>query len=426
MIETPPQVIETPTAVFQPFAWQIAPWRDKSPTLLLTGSAGGGKSIVASEKVHGYLLAYPGATGVGLRKAAEYSSKSIVPLMQHAIGDDPRVHVKTSMSRIDYDNGSVFYWGGMKDIHQREALRSMRGKLGDPDIIWMEEANAFSHDDFDEAGARVRGHAAPWTQLILTTNPDDPGHYIYTDLILGGQASVYYSNAHDNPTNTPAYFARLDGLTGVLRARLRDGKWVRAEGVVFDEYDSQVHLIDAFDIPRTWRRIRVVDFGYTNPFVCQWWALDNDDKAFRYREIYRTHRTVEEHAEDIKELSVGEKIETTVCDHDAEDAATLRRHGIPTTPAFKDITTGIQAVQKRLKEKRLFFFRGALVEEDPGLIEQKKPICTEGEFPGYIWPKTQDGRPIKEVPIKVNDHGMDTTRYFTVYVDKPKRRVGAW
>jgi predicted transcriptional regulator len=39
-----------------------------------------------------------------------------------------------------------------------------------------------------------------------------------------------------------------------------------------------------------------VDFGYTNPFVMQWWAEDPDGRLYLYREIYRTRRLVEDHA----------------------------------------------------------------------------------------------------------------------------------
>jgi hypothetical protein len=34
-----------------------------------------------------------------------------------------------------------------------------------------------------------------------------------------------------------------------------------------------------------------------------------------------------------------------------------------------------------------------------------------------------DGRPIKEVPLDVNNHGMDATRYAVMYVDGPRAEV---
>lgn len=410
----------SPTAVFEPFPWQVAPWRDTSPVMLLTGSAGGGKSNLAAEKLHGYMLAYPGSCGLALRKAREWCQGSVRMMLESAIGKDPRVHPKED--RIDYDNESVIYYGGLKDKDQREALRSKRGKHGDPDIAWMEEANAFTRQDFDEVGGRLRGTRADWQQLILSTNPDSPTHWIYKDLMQGGQASVYYSSAKDNPRNTPAYFARLDAMVGVMRDRLRDGKWVQAEGAIYDEFDPNVHMIDLDKCPEFIRRFRVVDFGYSNPFVCQWWGMDSDGRLYRYREIYVTKKLVEDLTPRIIKLSEGESIEMTVADHDAEDRATMEKHGISTVAAIKDVSPGIQAVKARLKvqpdgKPRLYFVRGALVEADPQLVEEKKPTCTEDEIPGYSWKKYDDGKPNKEEPVKVNDHGCDDTRYIVAKLD---------
>lgn len=415
-------ILSSVVAPYKPLPWQIVPWRDKSPVLLLTGSAGGGKSRVAGEKVHAYLKKYPGATGLMLRKAREYAGKSIVPFMAYTvIGDDAAVTMKKTDSVFEYDNGSRLYWGGMKDDSQREGIRSI-GPDGSLDIVWVEEANAFTRLDFDEILARMRGRAADWQQIVLTTNPDTPVHWIYQDLILGKQAKVYYSGAIDNPHNPKGYIGFLDQLTGVLADRLVRGLWIQAEGAVYDEFSPALHVVEPFAIPHDWRRIRAIDFGYTNPFVCQWWAVDHDGRMYLYREIYASQRLVEDHARQIASLSAGEQIEVSVADHDAEDRATLKRHGVGTLPAQKDVSPGIQAVKARLAvagdgRPRLFVFRGATVEEDADLARQKKPTSTEGEFPGYSWPKLQGGRSIKEVPVKENDHGMDALRYAVMHLD---------
>lgn len=410
----------SPTAIFKPFPWQVDPWRDKSPILLLTGSAGGGKSQLAGEKMHGYMLAYPGACGIAARKAREWCAGSVRMILENAIGDDPTVHIYDD--RVDYDNGSRIYFAGMMDRKQREAMRSKRGKMGDPDIIWMEEANAFSRSDYDEFSGRLRGTIAGWTQLIITTNPDDPYHWIYTDLIQGGTARVYYSGAKDNPKTTPGYLVRLDEMVGVTRDRLRDGKWVRAEGVIYEEYDPGVHMIDMDDCPPFIRRFRAIDFGYSNPFVCQWWGMDSDGRLYRYRELYVTKQLVEDLTLEIIRLTGGESIEFTVADHDAEDRATMERHGIYTRTAEKDVGQGIQAVKARLAKQgdgkpRMFFVRGALVYPDNALEAERKPICTEQELPGYTWKKYDDGKPNKEEPVKIGDHGCDTMRYMVYTLD---------
>lgn len=409
-------------AVFQPLPWQIAPWKDKSPTLLLTGSAGGGKSRLAAEKVNGYCWKYPGSTWLILRKAREWASRSIVPFFWNTVlGCDSRVRYNKSEGAFYYPNGSVVYSGGMMDDKQRESVRSIGG-AGGLDGVWMEEGNAFTKQDREEVEGRIRHTAADWQQLIITTNPDAPTHWIYTDLIQGGDASVYFSGAKDNPHNSPAYLARLAKMTGIMKDRLVDGKWTQAEGVIYDEFDPLVHVLDPDQCPPFINRYRVVDFGFTNPFVCQWWGEDSDGRLYRYREVYKTRRLVEDHTKQILELSKGETYGATLADHDAEDRATMQRHGVTTTAADKSVKDGIQAVKERLKvqpdgKPRLYFVRGALVEPDPLLEDESKPTCTEQEIIAYIWPKGQDGRAVKEEPVKLNDHGMDAMRYMVKYLD---------
>lgn len=413
---------------YKPLPWQYGPWHCTDLSMLLTGSAGGGKSRLAAEKIHAFCLRYPRAMGLMLRKTRESMTNSTVLFMSRSIiGDDPRVRHYPSKSRFEYANGSVLAYGGMADEHQREQVRSI-GPEGNVDIVWMEEANKFVEDDYNEVLARMRGRAAPWGQVILSCNPDAPTHWIYRRMLLGGESTVFYSKAADNPYNPPAYLEILSKLTGVLGARLRDGKWVQAEGAVYEDFDPGLHLIDPFPIPAEWRRIRAVDFGFTNPFVCQWWAFDGDGRMFLYRELYQTQTLVEDHAKRIKELTGGERIEATVADHDAEDRATLQRYGVPTVPADKSISPGIQAVQQRLRKAddgrpRLFVFRNALVSTDARLEEAKLPTGTQDEFVAYAWPRSNDGKAIKEVPVQVNDHGMDATRYAVMHADKGRVKM---
>jgi len=255
---------------------------------------------------------------------------------------------------------------------------------------------------------------------------------------------VHFSRHVDNPTITAAYLVTLARLSGVRKTRLFLGKRAQAEGTVYDDFDRAVHVIDRFPIPPEWTRARGIDFGFTNPFVCQWWALDGDGRIYLYREIYMTGKTVKVHAAKMAEVEQWylpdgadnpdrERIAYTICDHDAEDRATLAENRINSTPANKAISPGIQKVQERLQmagdgKARMYILRDSLVERDEALAEKKQPLCTEHEFESYLWPKGQDGKAIKEVPIDLYNHGMDAMRYVVMRLDgmRPSGAVGAF
>jgi len=149
--------------------WQTDPRHDVSRIVLLTGSAGGGKSRIAAQKLHDFCLRYRGATALVVRKARVSITNSAAEFLQESvIGNDPRVRHMPSKSRFEYANRSKLMYTGLDDEEQRKRIRSIGGK-GGIDIAWMEEATEFEEDDFNAVLARLRGQAAPWRQVILTT-----------------------------------------------------------------------------------------------------------------------------------------------------------------------------------------------------------------------------------------------------------------
>jgi phage terminase large subunit len=376
-------------------------------------------------------MGYPGARGLIVRKTrASLSESGLVTYEKWVLGDDnPIVAGPTRQNRMAYryPNGSTAVVGGMD-----KAIRIMSTEY---DVIYIQEATELLENDLESLTTRLRNGVVPYQLLIGDCNPDAPTHWLKRRADRG--ASLMMESRHeDNPVlfteageltdRGRAYIAKLDALTGVRYRRLRLGQWAAAEGAVYQEFDRAIHLLDRFEIPREWRRIRVIDFGYTNPFVCQWWAIDGDGRMYLYREIYQTKRTVRVHAERILQIEedAGEKdlIEATIADHDAEDRATLEEYGIYTIAARKEISRGIQKVQERVKvagdgRPRLFMLRDALVSVDEDLEESRRPFSTEQEIDGYVWPKGADGKAIEERPVKTDDHGMDAMRYAVAYVD---------
>lgn len=416
---------------YTPYGAVYNVWDSQAPAILIDGVAGSGKTFGVLEKLDLFARRHPGCRILICRKTRASMTESVLVTYEQKVLE-PGNSIATGSGRANrqaytYPNGSQMIVGGLDNPD-----RIMSTEF---DVIAVFEATECAQDDIEKLQTRLfRNNKAPYSQIIMDCNPSGPNHFLIKG-VAEGKWVRFPSRHTDNPllydqdskTVTPAgekYLGVLANLTGHRRARLLEGHWSAAEGLVYPEFDHAVHVVDRFPIPPGWRRVRCIDFGYTNPFVCQWWAIDGDGRAFMYREIYHTKRIVSDHAAQIIkiEAEAGEQITETVADHDAEDKATLDRAGIGSTLAKKEVTVGIQAVANRLRaagdgRPRMFFLRDSLVERDPMLTEAKKPCCTVEEFDGYVWVKQADGKPNKEEPVKVDDHGADASRYLAMYLD---------
>jgi len=282
---TKPQatIRHNPATLFDPLPWQVEPWRDKSGLILLTGSAGGGKSRLGAEKLHGYCLKYPGAFALLVRKTRVSLTKgSLLFLNETVIGDDPRVRQYESKDFFRYFNGSILAYMGLEDKEQRERLKSI-GPRGGVDIIWGEEATELEEADHNALRARMRGRAARWRQILYSCNPDAPTHWIYNRLIVGGEAHVYYSGRLDNRHNPADYDATMRTLTGVEDARLNRGEWVQATGVIFDVWSEADNVTEAAEYVEGGGSILwFVDDGYVGKRdpATGYWSADSHPRVF--------------------------------------------------------------------------------------------------------------------------------------------------
>lgn len=437
----------------------------RADEVLLDGPAGTGKSLAALWRLHLAALNHPGARHLIVRKTAvSLGSTTLVTFEERVITDALKEGIvrwyggsQKEAASYRYSNGSRIVVGGMDK--PEKVLSS------DYDLVFADEAIELTVTDWEILGTRLRHGALPWQQQIAATNPAHPKHWLnqrantptMVRLVSRHRDNPRYVNADGTPTTEgAAYLGRLDNLTGVRRHRLRDGKWVAADGIIYEEWDDAVHLVDPFKVPADWQRWWSVDFGYTNPQVIQCWAEDPDGRLYLYREIYRTKRTVDQHAADILatctepdpdyehpegrpryahhgRIWTEPRPRAVICDHDAEGRAVLERElGLSTVAAKKDVTPGIQAVQQRHRpagdgRPRIFIMRGALVAVDDELAELSRPTCTEEEIGAYVWAvKPGNAERLKEEPVKEDDHGMDAKRYMVAHRDlrgRPRIRV---
>ena len=442
---------------FRPRGAAAEAMRYRGGEVLLAGPAGTGKSRAALEKLHYICLLTPNVRALMLRKTAVSLTTSGIETYEKHVAVQALLDGTVSFfggnrrepPSYRYSNGSRIAIGGMDN--------PMKVMSTEYDVIYIQEATEIEVEDLEACVSRLRNGAISFSQIIMDCNPQEPTHWLKLRC-EAGKTLMLHSRHEDNPryfnedgTATEAgrnYMEKLDSLTGVRYLRLRKGIWAAAEGVIYEDFNPALHVVDRFEIPEDWRRIWSVDFGFVHPFVWGDWAVAPDGEAILVNEIHKTKVLVEDHARMIRahcgwgpvdpetghilpydgEPVTGwqaKRPSIIICDHDAEDRATLERHiGQPTRPANKSVKDGLQVTASRFRpdargRARLKFFRDAGIVRDLEAEEAKKPTSTVAEIPGYVW--NDKG---KDEPMKDEDDGMDQMRYALMEIDvQPRPRV---
>lgn len=406
--------IPRPIRLIAPFSalpWQVKPWRDKAPLLLLTGAAGGGKSRLAAEKLHAYCLKYPGSTGLIVRKVkTSLAAGTILFLRRKVIGSDPSVRwIDNPKNRFEYRNGSVLQFIGLLDEEARENLKSI-GQDGAVDIAWLEEAVQFDEEDLNAMAARMRGKSASWRQIILTCNPDAPLHWIKRRLIDGKEASVYYSNAADNFHNPADYQQWLGTLTGVDHDRLVLGKWVQASGLVYDVWADPGNVTEEADYVQDAGSVYwAVDDGYagSRDDKTGYFTADSHPRVFLliqeradgqlcvFHEDYRVKSLSDQHIADILSLPYPEPEYVAIDSSAAELRGRLHTAGLYTRGKPAKVDESIKATRRMLAA-------------DANGVRRIRvhPRCKHLRMEMASYRYDSDGTPVKQY-----DHGCDALRY---------------
>lgn len=403
-------------------------WKYRGQEAMLSGPYESGKTLPALTKLHALLVKYPNSRAFITRQTYKsllatalvtYENK-VLPVHPDSPDSPILKYGKSKPEFYQYPNGSHLLVVGMDNP---DKILS-----GEFDFGYVNQAEEITLDAWEKLVARCTGRAgnAPYTQVMGDCNPSHPQHWILHRATLQRFEQLHKHNPSLMNQGTGEWTEQgkktlsiLSSLTGIRKLRGFEGRWIAAEGAVYEFTDT--HRIKRDRVPEIRRWYLAIDFGYTNPFVCQLWGIDGDDRIYLWSEIYMTRRTVRAHVPAIKAMIGDRRIEAIIADHDAEDRATLDENGLPTVPARKDIASGIQAVQERLKvqpdgKPRLYVVEDACLEYDRELYREYPgdlhPCCTEHEFGVYAFPPSKDGKSDKEVPLDVYNHGMDALRYF--------------
>jgi phage terminase large subunit len=387
--------------------------------VLFDGGARSTKTMLACVYLANEAQTHPGTPILLARKHRDHAKDSIYnDTLRRLLGGRAGWRFKDGDLEVHHRNGSFLRVGGLDDKDRVDKV--LGTEYGH---VFFNEASQLTWPTVCTVLTRLAHRGVPVRKAIFDTNPKSQRHWLYKVGVLNvdpdtgaplADATAWrrqHWTPYDNPHLPPDAMATLEALTGVQRRRMLAGEWCEADGAVFEEFDEDVHVWRG-PMPagwETWPRVRGIDFGFTNPFVCLWGAIDPDGRLWIWRERYVRNVIVADHAAAIKSAP-GPAPMWTAADHDAEDRATLHAAGIVTSPARKDVMTGIAAVKRRLAVQPDGRPRILICETCPETIS---------EMFDYAWQTTQDGRNNKEAPAKVRDHAADALRYIVMALDHP-------
>jgi hypothetical protein len=218
----------------------------------------------------------------------------------------------------------------------------------------------------------------------------------------------------DNPylTQDSSYIAMLASLPEVKRKQFLYGDWDVVEDGAFSEFNRSTHVVQPFEVPNGWTRIRAADFGFSSPSAILWGAVDYDDNLWIYRELYVSKVTADQLGRMIREVESGDgKIYDAVLDSSCwarrgdrgpSIAEMMNAEGCRFRPSDRSPGSRISGkieVHKRLmvdedtEEPRLRIF-----ENCPNLIRQLSSLPLDKNNP-------------EDVDTKAEDHAYDALRY---------------
>ena len=255
--------------------------------------------------------------------------------------------------------------------------------------VFLDEVVLMPQSFVNQALARCSVDGA---KLWFSCNPGSPQHWFYTEWIKKAKernALCLHFTMRDNPSLSESTLARYEGMySGVFYQRYILGKWVLAEGLVYDFGEDNI----TDEIPEHGEYYMSIDYGTQNPFSCGLWCVVGDS-ATRIAEYYycgrneQTQKTDEEYCDEVEKLAKGYKVKRVVVDPSAASfIASLRKRGFYVTKANNDVLDGIRRVSGYLKNGKLKIHRscGHTVEE----------------FGLYRW----DDKSGEDKVVKENDH----------------------
>ena len=342
-------------------------------------------------------------------------------------------HVFVFHVKVQGPSGKIYEWDCEIHAKSYEAGRSKFQSAGIAGV-WFDEEPPY--DIYEESIMRV---AKEWDLWITGTMTPVLGMtWVYRDIFEPVSAkdghpwqAVFLGHTLENKENLPkeeikSLMARFPEGSPERTIRL-EGRFLRRSGLIWSEFNRDVHVIPDFDPnkagPGTWTLYRGIDLGWNNPTAVVWAAVNRENEVFIYREYYERDRNLADHATAIRVLSGDEAYRYSVVDPAARQTDpvtgtslldTMIQYGVPCIPGDNNVPKGITKVaeyfriNEETKRPKLF-----ICECCHNLIREVRSYHYQTQTS-----RAKDTRNPVDKPQKKDDHLADAIRYLLMSTPK--------
>ena len=237
------------------------------------------------------------------------------------------------------------------------------------DICWLNEANEFYIEDFNQLSLRTS------EKMLLDFNPSDVIHWIYSDVCTRNDCDTYITTYENNAFIDIEIKKEIERLKEKDEQRWRVyGLGKRAtfkEGQIFDNWK----WIDYKDFPDVEEKAYGLDFGYSNDPSALVEVRRKNDRLYVHELIFKRGMTNQDLYNEIKKLNIQDEL--IIADSaEPKSIDELKRMGLYIKPSIKgkgSVLAGIQI----LKGYEVFASK-----ESKNLLQ---------EYQYYIWEENRDG-----------------------------------
>ncbi|MGL5962752.1 MAG: PBSX family phage terminase large subunit [Cetobacterium sp.] len=400
-------------------------WNKKSPyydkdMIICDGSVRAGKTVSMSisyifwamENFENEQFFFAGKTISSLLRNVIIPLKNILKTRGYTVK-----HLRTDNQLIIFKNGktNIFYLFGGKDESSQDLIQGLTSAGG-----FFDEVALMPRSFVDQAVARC---SVRFSRIWFNCNPSSPHHWFKKEFIDDADrknAVRIHFTMRDNLSLSDDIIKRYENLySGVFYQRYILGKWVMADGIIFDMFGDENKIKKEELLFLDYEEFYIsIDYGTQNPCVFLLWGKYKD-VWYCIKEYYYNGRQEEkqktdyEYGKDLIEFTNSFRYNMNykaIVDPSATSFKTqLKQMGVNVINAKNEVIDGIRVTQNLLSSKKIMFSND---------LEN-----TFREFGSYAWDvkKADSG---KDEPLKTNDHAMDSVRYFcyTVINDKNKMK----